>query len=113
MRRSPLVLLALRAGLQDLVYAVGDELGRAAELADGPVGRVALGHVGGPGVVDQPLGQRTRQGQVAVGDGDQAVAEAVETRMYQTFCPGSVKFDTRSQIQCAPSPRITSTSAAK
>ena len=40
-----------RAGLQRGVYAVGDELGRPAKAAYGPVGRVALRHVGGPGMV--------------------------------------------------------------
>lgn len=75
------VVLALRAGFQDGVYAVGDELGRPAELADGPVGRVALGDVGGPGVVDQAFGQRAGQRQLAVGDRDQAVAEAVEPEL--------------------------------
>ena len=45
------------------------------------LGRVALRHVGRAGVVDQPLRQRTREHQLAVGDRDQAVAEAVEPEL--------------------------------
>ena len=37
----------------------------------------ALGHVGWPGVVDQPLGERTRQHQLALGHRDEGVAQPV------------------------------------
>ena len=48
---------------------------------DGPIGRVAFGDVAGPGMVDQPFGQRQRQNQVALGDGDEAVAQTVEPEL--------------------------------
>ena len=41
--------------------AVRDALGRLAQLLDGPVGRIALGHVVGRSVVHQPPGQRMGQ----------------------------------------------------
>ena len=61
-----------------LVDPVGDALGGAAQLRHGPVGGVALGDVLGGGMVDQPLGQAGRQHELAVGDGDEAVAERME-----------------------------------
>ena len=66
-----------------LVDPVGDALGSAAQLRHGPVGGVALGDVLRRGMVDQPLGQASRQHELAVGDGDEAVAE----RMEPEFCP--------------------------
>ena len=48
---------------------------------DGPIGRVAFGDVAGPGMVDEPFGQRQRQKQVALGDGDEAVAQTVEPEL--------------------------------
>ena len=60
---------------------IGDLLRRLSKLGDGPVGGVSLGHVVGPGVVDQPLGERGRQHQLALGDGDEGVAEAVEPEL--------------------------------
>ena len=50
--------------------AVGDLLHRPAQLLDCPIGGVALRNVIGKSVVDQPLGQRRRQHQVALRDGD-------------------------------------------
>ena len=44
----------------------------------GPVGGVALGHILGPGMVDEALGQARGQHQLAVGDGDEAFAQRVE-----------------------------------
>ena len=49
-----------------------------AELLHGPVGGVALGHVLGPGMIDQPLGEARRQHQLAVRHGDEAVAKGME-----------------------------------
>ena len=46
-------------------------------VPDGPLGGVTLGDVARPGVVDQPLGQRWRQHQVALGHGDEGVVQAV------------------------------------
>ena len=42
---------------------------------------VAFGDVAGPGMVDQPFGQRQQQKQVALGDGDEAVAQTVEPEL--------------------------------
>ena len=60
---------------------VGDSLRRLAKLRNGPVGRVALGDIVGPGVVDQPLGERGWQHEIALGHGDEAVAQAVEPEL--------------------------------
>ena len=48
-----------------------------AELLDGPVGGVAIGEVAGRCMVHQPLGQPMGQQEVALGDGDEGVAETV------------------------------------
>ena len=60
---------------------IGDSLCGLAKLGDGPVGGVSLGDVVGPGVVDQPLGKRGGQHQLALSDGDEAVAQAVEPKL--------------------------------
>ena len=57
---------------------VGDILRRCAELRDGPVGGVAFGDIVGAGVVDEALGEGGGQHQLALGDGDEAVPQAVE-----------------------------------
>ena len=57
---------------------VCNPLRRLAQLPDRPVGGVALGHVAGPGMVDQPLGQRARQHQFALRYGNEGIAQAVE-----------------------------------
>ena len=75
------------ASTNEVVNLVGDALGR-----------VALGHVVGPGVVDQPLGQARRQHQVAVGDADEAVAKGVEPCSRSRAPPRSL---------CAPRARPT------
>ena len=67
--------------MNQLVDPVGDALGGGAQLLHGPVGGVALGDVLGRGMVDQPLGQADRQHELAVGDGDEAVAERVEPEL--------------------------------
>ena len=64
-----------------LVDPVGDALSGVAQLLHGPVGGVALGDVLGQGMVDQPFGQAGRQHELAVGDGDEAVAERVEPEL--------------------------------
>ena len=46
-------------------------------LPDGPVGRVSLGDVVGPDVVDQPLGQSARQQQVALCHRDETIPQSV------------------------------------
>ena len=61
--------------------AVANLLGGLAELGEDPVGRVAFGDVFGAGVVDQPLGQRGGQDQLAFGDGDEAVPQPVEPEL--------------------------------
>ena len=60
------------AAHQDL-NAIGDPLGGIAELGDGPVGSVFLDDFVGPRVVDQSFGERGRQHQFALGDGDETV----------------------------------------
>ena len=60
---------------------IGDLLRGLAKLGDGPIGGVSLGDVVGPGVVDQPLGERGGQHQLALGNGDEAVAQAVEPEL--------------------------------
>ena len=57
---------------------IGDLLSRLAELRDGPVSRVAFDDVVGAGVVDQPLGERGGQHQLAFGDGDETVPQSME-----------------------------------
>ncbi len=61
-----------------LVDAISDPLGRLAQLLHGPVGGVALRHVGLTGVVDQPLRQRARHHRLALGHRDERVARPVE-----------------------------------
>ena len=56
---------------------VGDALRGFAQLPDGPVGRVPLGDVVGPDVVDQPLGQSARQQQVAFCHCDETIPQSV------------------------------------
>ena len=67
--------------MNQLVDPVGDALGGVAQQLHGPVGGVALGDVLGGGVVDQPLGQAGRQYELAVGDGDEAVAQRMEPEL--------------------------------
>ena len=40
---------------------VGNSLSGLAKLGDGPVGGVAFGHIVGPGMIDQTLGERRGQ----------------------------------------------------
>ena len=70
----------------EFVYPVGDALGGIAQLFHGPVGGVALGDVRGRGMVDQPLGQAGRKHELAVSDGDEAVAKRMEPE------PGPARF---------------------
>lgn len=58
----------------ELVDTVGDALSGDAQLCHGPVGGAAVGAFLGRGMVEQPLGQAGRQHEIAVGDGDEAVA---------------------------------------
>ena len=67
-----------RARCNQRIDPVGDFLGGVAELVHGPVGGVALGHVPGPGMVDEALCQAGGQHQLAVGDGNEAVAQCME-----------------------------------
>ena len=60
---------------------VGDPLRGRARLLDRPVCRMSCGHIGGPGVVYQPLGEGTVQHQFTLGDGDEAIAEPVEPEL--------------------------------
>ena len=62
----------------EFIDPVGDALSGVAQLLDGPVGGVAFGDILGGGMVDQPLGQAGRQHELAVGDGDEAVAQRME-----------------------------------
>ena len=64
-----------------LIDPVGDALGGVAQLRHGPIGGVALGDVLGGGMVDRPLGQAGRQHELAVGDGDEAVAQRMEPEL--------------------------------
>ncbi len=75
----PVPLRILRnLGVHQLLDPVGDALRRFAELPDGPVGGVVLGHDGVPGVVHQPLGERARQHELAFRHADEGVPEPVE-----------------------------------
>ena len=67
---------SLRLSGQDL-DSVCNVLSRLAKLPESPVGCIAFGDVVGACMVDQPLGQRGRQHQLALGDGDETVAQAV------------------------------------
>ena len=60
---------------------VGDPLLGLAKLFDGPVCRLPLRDIVGPGVVDQPLGERGVQHQFTLGDGDEAIGKPVETEL--------------------------------
>ena len=71
---------AFRPG-QKRLDPVGDILRRFSELGDGPVGGIAFGDVVGAGVVDQPLGEGGGQHQLALGDGDEAVPQAVKPEL--------------------------------
>ncbi len=46
-----------------------------------PHSSVSLGDIVGPGVVDQPLGERGGKHQLALGNGDEGVAQAVEPEL--------------------------------
>ena len=64
-RTSPCRRVSLRhVRLHQLVKAVGDPLRGLPKLLHRPIRGVALGHVAGPRVVDQTLGQRPRQHQL-------------------------------------------------
>ena len=76
----------LSSTFHKFVDPIRDALRRFAELRYGPVGGVTLGHVGGPGVVDQALGQRARQHEFPFGHRDEGVAQPVEPE------PGSTRF---------------------
>ncbi len=63
---------------------IGNALSWFAELVHGPVRSIALGHVTRAGVIDQPLGERPRQHQLALGHGDERVAQSVEPELRAT-----------------------------
>ena len=69
-----------RSGQQRL-DPVGDVLRRRAELGDGPVGGVAFGDVVRAGVVDEAFREGGGQHQLALGDGDEAVPQAVKPEL--------------------------------
>ena len=71
---------AFRSGQQRL-DPVGDVLRRRAELGDGPVGGVAFGDIVWAGVIDEALGEGGGQHQLAFGDGDEAVPQAVKPEL--------------------------------
>ena len=71
---------AFRSG-QKRLDPVGDILRRFAELGDGPVGGIAFGDVVGAGMVDEALGEGGGQHQLAFGDGDEAVPQAVKPEL--------------------------------
>ena len=82
---------------------VGDALRGLAQLSDRPVGGIAFGYVVGAGVVDQPLGQRARQQQVALGYRDEAVTQTVvpEFRTAGFTDPLVVSFQVRDMARAA------------
>ena len=62
----------------EFIDPVRDALGGVAQLRHGPVGGIALGDVLGRGMIHQSLGQAGREHELAVGDGDEAVAQGME-----------------------------------
>ena len=60
---------------------VDDPLRGFAKLLDGAVCRVSLGHIVGPGMVDQPLREGREEHQFTLGTGDEAIAKPVEPEL--------------------------------
>ena len=74
-------------GARQRLDPVGDALRGLAQLPDRPVGGIAFGDIVGARVVDQPLGQRARQQQVALGHRDEAVTQTVVPELRTTGFP--------------------------
>ena len=75
-----------------------DALRRFAKLLHRQVARVVLGDVGRPGVVDQELGQGARKHQLALGRGDEGIAQSLEPEPdLARFADGVVEVSTAAQ----------------
>ncbi len=77
-------MVMVSSTFHQFINPIGDALSRFAQLFNGPVRSIALGHVTGPFMVDQPLGERPRQHQLALGHGDERVAQSVEPELRAT-----------------------------
>ena len=71
----------VQSSLNQRLDPVDDPLRGFAKLLDGAVCRVSLGHIVGPGMVDQPLRKGREEHQFTLGTGDEAIAKPVEPEL--------------------------------